>query len=81
MPRLRNPGVPRDQSKAGPVTANVPSAQHRGMSEVANNDIALGPEKLAALLAEIRRYLDAVELFRREGREPHWRFKGEKEVL
>ena len=39
-------------------------------------DIALGPAELEVLLDEIRRYLNAVELFRREGHEPRWRAEG-----
>ena len=31
---------------------------------------------LETLHDEIRRYLDAVELFRREGREPQWNAEG-----
>ncbi len=34
--------------------------------------ISLDAAALEGLFAEIRRYLDAVETFRREGREPHW---------
>jgi hypothetical protein len=38
------------------------------------------PQELEALtpvlVVEIERYLDAVELFRREGCEPHWRSWG-----
>ena len=40
--------------------------------------IAIAPSRIAleVLHDEIRRYLDAVELFRREGREPEWRLEG-----
>lgn len=34
---------------------------------------APGAAELAALLDEVRLYLEAVETFRREGREPSWR--------
>jgi hypothetical protein len=39
--------------------------------------IATAPSRveLEALHDEIRRYLAAVELFRREGREPEWRLE------
>ena len=37
---------------------------------------ALQPGDIEALLTEIARYLEAVELFRREGREPHWHREG-----
>jgi hypothetical protein len=43
---------------------------------------ALGPPEIALLLAEIRLYLEAVDLFRREGHEPRWRRESRaKEVL
>jgi len=43
---------------------------------------ALGPEELESLFDEIRVYLEAVEVFRREGHEPRWRHEGlETEVL
>jgi hypothetical protein len=43
---------------------------------------ALGPVELARLFAEIHVYLEAVDLFRREGREPRWRRESRvKEVL
>lgn len=43
---------------------------------------ALGPGELALLFAEIRLYLEAVDLFRREGCEPRWRRENrETEVL
>jgi hypothetical protein len=43
---------------------------------------ALGPYELESFLEEIRRYLEAVELFRREGYEPGWRHEGgKKEAL
>lgn len=38
--------------------------------------IALDPAQLERLLAEILRYIEAVELFRREGYEPSWRAEG-----
>jgi hypothetical protein len=38
-------------------------------------EVAPRPTELEALLDEIRRYLDAVELFRREGRKPEWRLE------
>jgi hypothetical protein len=37
---------------------------------------APSPDTVEALHDEIRRYLDAVELFRREGRELEWRLEG-----
>lgn len=37
---------------------------------------ALRTGELAALMDEITRYLEAVELFRREGHEPSWRREG-----
>ena len=43
---------------------------------------AFGPQELKSLFDEIRLYLEAVEAFRREGREPQWRHEGrETEVL
>ena len=43
---------------------------------------APGAAVLAALLDEIRLYLEAVETFRGEGREPSWRpEQAEKEAL
>lgn len=43
---------------------------------------ALGPEELESLFAEIRLYLQTVEVFRREGHEPRWRQEGRgKEAL
>jgi hypothetical protein len=39
-------------------------------------EIAPGPAELETLLDEIRRYLEAVELDRREGHEPSWRVEG-----
>jgi hypothetical protein len=39
-------------------------------------EIAPRPTDLEALHDEILRYLDAVELFRREGHEPRWRLEG-----
>jgi predicted CoA-binding protein len=32
----------------------------------------IGAREVELLLDEIRRYLDAVEVFRRAGSEPHW---------
>ena len=44
--------------------------------------IVLGAGELAEFFDEIRRYLDAVEVFRREGHEPRWRREDkETEVL
>lgn len=37
---------------------------------------ALRPGEIEVLLIEIARYLEAVELFRQEGREPSWRREG-----
>ena len=37
---------------------------------------ALEPSELESLLDEIRLYLEAVEIFRREGHEPRWRDEG-----
>ena len=37
---------------------------------------ALGRVESEALMDEIRRYLAAVELFRREGFEPRWQLEG-----
>jgi len=39
-------------------------------------EIALRTIELETLLDEIRRYLEAVALFRREGYEPNWRLEG-----
>jgi hypothetical protein len=40
------------------------------------------PDSRPSLLDEVRLYLEAVELFRREGHEPSWRHEpAEKEVL
>jgi len=36
-------------------------------------DPGVRPEELKTLFAEIRRYLDAIDVFRREGHEPGWR--------
>ncbi len=36
-------------------------------------DLALSLDELESLFAEIRLYLEAVEVFRREGHEPCWR--------
>jgi hypothetical protein len=38
--------------------------------------IALDQTELEELYDEILRYLEAVELFRREGHEPSWRVEG-----
>jgi hypothetical protein len=43
-------------------------------------DIALSAGDLEALFDEIRRYLEAVDLFRCEGHEPRWRLEGSTEV-
>lgn len=43
-------------------------------------DSAIRPEALELLIAEIQRYLDAVEIFRSEGREPRWRSEAPLEV-
>jgi hypothetical protein len=37
---------------------------------------ALDPSELEELFDRILRYLEAVELFRREGHEPSWRVEG-----
>jgi hypothetical protein len=37
---------------------------------------ALEPSELESLLDEIRLYLEAIEIFRREGHEPRWRLEG-----
>ena len=47
-----------------------------------HDTLALWPAELDRLLVEIRRYLEAVETFRREGHEPRWgRESPETEVL
>lgn len=52
------------------------------MTPLQTNDRTLGSVRLESLLDEIRLYLEAVELFRREGREPRWLPEGsEREVL
>ena len=38
-------------------------------------DLALERDVLESLFEEIRRYLEAVDAFRREGREPRWRIE------
>jgi len=43
--------------------------------------IVVGPAELESLFAEIRRYLDAVDVFRRAGHEPSWRTETAQEVL
>jgi hypothetical protein len=42
--------------------------------------ITAGPAELETLLAEIRRYLDAVDVFRLAGHEPSWRSETAQEV-
>ncbi len=52
------------------------------MTESLDIDIAFGADGLESLFAEILLYLEAVELFRREGHEPRWRREGrDTEVL
>lgn len=52
------------------------------MTETHDIRPAPGPDALASLFDEIRLYLEAVELFRREGHEPSWRREpAEKEAL
>ena len=52
------------------------------MSEPHDLRPAAGATELAALLDEIRLYLEAVDAFRREGHEPTWRReRAEEEVL
>jgi hypothetical protein len=52
------------------------------MTELKNSDRTLGSAGLETLVDEIRLYLEAVELFRREGREPRWLSeRSEKEAL
>jgi hypothetical protein len=56
--------------------------QHRRMTASPDIDLALERDVLKSLFEEIRRYLEAVEAFRREGREPRWRIEVlTKEVL
>ncbi|HWQ23462.1 MAG TPA: hypothetical protein VNK94_05100 [Gaiellaceae bacterium] len=45
------------------------------MLETTEPNALLDPDELDTLLDEIRRYLDAVETFRREGHEPRWRLE------
>jgi hypothetical protein len=49
--------------------------QHRRMTASPDIDIALERVVLGSLFEEIRRYLEAVDAFRREGREPRWRIE------
>ena len=46
------------------------------MTEALEVHPALEPSELECLLAEIRLYLEAIEIFRREGHEPRWRHEG-----
>ena len=46
------------------------------MTESPDVHPALEPSELESLLAEIRLYLEAIEIFRREGHEPRWRHEG-----
>jgi hypothetical protein len=51
------------------------------MTTAAEIHVVVGPEELAVLFAEIRRYLDAVDAFRLEGHQPSWRPETQTEVL
>ena len=52
------------------------------MTNSLDTHMALGADGLEVLFDEIRRYLEAIEVFRREGHEPRWRCEAnEKEVL
>ena len=52
------------------------------MTESLDIRSAPGADELTTLHDEIRRYLDAVDAFRREGREPSWRRElAEEEAL
>ena len=75
-PWFRVQGKPRDESKAHPVTAETRAAQHGRMTESPDVHPALEPSELESLVAEIRLYLEAIEIFRREGHEPRWRHEG-----
>jgi hypothetical protein len=74
-PRSRAGGKPRDESEDCPVPPGARQAQHGRMLETTEPNALLDPDELDTLLDEIRRYLDAVETFRREGHEPRWRLE------
>ena len=59
-----------------PVTAMPIADQHGRMTASPDIDIVLERGALESLFEEIRRYLEAVDAFRREGHEPRWRIEG-----